>query len=243
MKALQTLLEWVPWQQKHPLLSAAGVTTILTDANISVDGIQHIATIPNQSNVEFHLYKDRTALGQAQFVTSWEYADSDNSAGQAMLHQEFDPRQHVVLQTKDAWLGSLWTDQNNNTDTPPLPEEAESCPMTANISDIHTTPSSISLSLSASCDGYVVFPHPFYPGWHGTIDGKKTPILRANLAFTAIFVPQGSHAIKLVYAPTSVIVGAMVSLLFIGILAISIAGKREIINRLLNTKKKQEAQI
>jgi len=32
----------------------------------------------------------------------------------------------------------------------------------------------------------------FHPGWRGKIDGKEVPIERANLAFKAISLTQGS---------------------------------------------------
>ena len=41
-------------------------------------------------------------------------------------------------------------------------------------------------------DGLAVILDPFYPGWTATVDGKPTPILRADFAFQAVPVTAGT---------------------------------------------------
>ena len=76
-----------------------------------------------------------------------------------------------------------------------------------------------------ACDGFVVFAEPFYPGWRVSVDGRRVPILRANMAFSAVMLPPGTHLIERRYVPLSLIVGAFASLLSCGILGWHVARK------------------
>jgi hypothetical protein len=58
----------------------------------------------------------------------------------------------------------------------------------------------------------LVFGDTAYPGWQADVDGAPTPILVADHAFRAVFVPPGRHTVTFVYAPRSVRVGLGVSL-------------------------------
>ncbi|MCB9799767.1 MAG: YfhO family protein [Candidatus Omnitrophica bacterium] len=41
----------------------------------------------------------------------------------------------------------------------------------------------------------------YYPGWHAYMDGKEIPIYPANLAFKAVLVERGEHALEFVFRP------------------------------------------
>jgi hypothetical protein len=59
--------------------------------------------------------------------------------------------------------------------------------------------------------GYVVLLDGYDPGWRAQVDGQRAPVLRANLAFRAIPVPEGTHRIELAYRPRGLLVGLSVS--------------------------------
>ena len=58
-----------------------------------------------------------------------------------------------------------------------------------------------------------------YPGWQARVDGKSTPVLRADYAFQAIAVPAGRSTVDLRFRPRSLYVGAALSVL--GLLVIA----------------------
>jgi hypothetical protein len=62
-----------------------------------------------------------------------------------------------------------------------------------------------------SQDGYLVFVENHDPAWQARVDGRPSPVLRANVAFLATPVPQGRHQVELRYAPNSVRLGVAVS--------------------------------
>ncbi len=73
-------------------------------------------------------------------------------------------------------------------------------------------PDRVRLLAELAHDGFVVLTDAFDPGWRVTVDGRPAPLLRANLAFRAVPVPAGRHVLAMVYRPTSVIAGLLVSL-------------------------------
>jgi uncharacterized membrane protein YfhO len=58
----------------------------------------------------------------------------------------------------------------------------------------------------------VVVAQAFYHPWQAYVDGKPTPLWRANHAFQVLEVPAGKHQIRLEYEDRSFIYGSIVSL-------------------------------
>lgn len=61
--------------------------------------------------------------------------------------------------------------------------------------------------------GYLVIDDGWFPGWTASIDGRATPVLRADYLLRAVRLPPGRHHARSVYAPLSFLLGAAVSLL------------------------------
>jgi len=49
--------------------------------------------------------------------------------------------------------------------------------------------------------GYLVSTDAYYPGWYAYVDGDRVPLLRANVAFRAVYVPAGEHDVSFRYEP------------------------------------------
>ena len=61
----------------------------------------------------------------------------------------------------------------------------------------------------------------FFPGWHATVDGRQVPIERWHEAFQAIQMPAGDHRLVFEFNPSSVPVGALISIIALaGLIAI-----------------------
>ncbi len=67
--------------------------------------------------------------------------------------------------------------------------------------------------------------HAFWEGWHATIDGRPTTILRADALVRAVVWPTGRHVLAMRYAPREVTLGMAVTsvgcLLLAGIAALA----------------------
>ncbi len=62
-------------------------------------------------------------------------------------------------------------------------------------------------------DGYLVLSDAYYPGWRATVDGDPVPILRADVMFRAVYVPQGEHMVEFSFVSPALRYGLVLSLL------------------------------
>ena len=62
---------------------------------------------------------------------------------------------------------------------------------------------SIEISVEAKENALLFVSENYYPGWKASVNGKNTPILRANYAFRAISVEKGQYAVRFFYDPWS----------------------------------------
>jgi hypothetical protein len=72
-------------------------------------------------------------------------------------------------------------------------------------------------TFSSSTGGYFVIATPAFPGWTAELDGHTVPIQQIAGVLPAIKVGPGTYTLRYVYAPSSVYVGAMLSV--VGLLA------------------------
>lgn len=72
----------------------------------------------------------------------------------------------------------------------------------------------LSFASSNSQSGLAVFSDIWYPyGWEAYVDGKQTPIIRANYVLRAIKVPAGNHTIEFKFRPSSYRIGDTIALI------------------------------
>jgi Bacterial membrane protein YfhO len=67
------------------------------------------------------------------------------------------------------------------------------------------------VDVNAPRDGVVFFSETYYPDRRAWVDGKRSPRMKANLAFTAVRVPAGTHRIELRYDVRALWAGAALS--------------------------------
>ena len=68
------------------------------------------------------------------------------------------------------------------------------------------------LDVTMENDGWVVSSLPAWKGWRAFIGGRSATIHFANHAYLGIRVPRGRHRVRLVYLPTTFVVGAGITL-------------------------------
>ncbi len=89
---------------------------------------------------------------------------------------------------------------------------------------LRITPEHARVLVNAPADGLLVLSENFYyPSWRATVDGIETPILRANVAQTAVPVRAGAHRVEMTLDSGAVKIGICVSIATLAlILAIAI---------------------
>lgn len=216
---LQRLVDELPWERKLPLLSAGTVTVILSSEKPSTTGLSAITEISNRSNLSFYLYRNKTAAKRVNLVTNWKVVSSDDEALQIMLSSKFDPRTYVVLRRSEGiseFPDEISRLQHSRTTNSGVYDQQK-----AEINIINSESTSLQLSVSNNQDGYLVFSEPFYPGWKVYVDGKSVPVLRANLAFSAVFLQAGEHEVERYYRPYSLLLGTLSSLVCCAVLILT----------------------
>jgi hypothetical protein len=85
-------------------------------------------------------------------------------------------------------------------------------------------PNRIDVKTVSSSPAILVLSENHYPGWRAYIDGGAVETLRVDYNLRGVALPAGSHLVKFVYQPKSVLVGLIVSLLTLASLLFWVAG-------------------
>jgi membrane protein YfhO len=85
--------------------------------------------------------------------------------------------------------------------------------------------SRVEVALEACGPGYLLLSDSHYPGWEATLDGTPVPVLRANAVMRAVRVPPGAHSVRFDYRPLSFRLGALLSVLALGALALALRSR------------------
>ena len=133
---------------------------------------------------------NRDACGNAWFVNEIKWANTADEEMDALNAGtfgdtakpagSFDPKNTAVVRAKfkDQLGGAISKDS------------------TASVKLAKYGLDEISFASNNSKDGLAVFADIYYKDWHAYIDGKETPIIRANYVLRALKVPAGQHKIE-----------------------------------------------
>jgi hypothetical protein len=118
-------------------------------------------------------------------VPSWKVASDPAGALRSVLDPSFDPRSEAVVERD-----------------PGIPQAASIdgstvAPGTASYRE--QTPEDVLISVNAAVDSLVVVRNNWDEGWSATVDGRPSPVLRADYFRQAVAVPPGRHEVRLVY--------------------------------------------
>jgi hypothetical protein len=75
------------------------------------------------------------------------------------------------------------------------------------------TPNEIILDVKTNSPGMLLLNDSYYPGWKATLDNMPTEIIRANVAFRAVWIPQGNHRVVFSYTPPLMGISIVIGLL------------------------------
>jgi len=81
----------------------------------------------------------------------------------------------------------------------------------AKVTDPKISNQAVDFGVEARVPAMAVIAQTYYHNWRAEIDGRPTPLLRANGAFQAVQVPAGGHRVHLYYEDEAFEVGAVVS--------------------------------
>jgi hypothetical protein len=151
-----------------------------------------LSKFDTRSNWNAHLYWLDDSLSRVYFVSGVRRARSQEDALDQWMLPDFPYWNTVVLES-EAHADRTGRDGAGS----------------ARISEYENH--RISCEVEARMPGFLVLLDSFYPGWRAYVDGRETPILRANYAFRAVEIPEGEHRVEFVYEPMAAKAGIAVS--------------------------------
>ena len=164
--------------------------------------------VPDQQTGAPVVQYNPDAMGNAWFVEKIVEAKTPN--------EECDMLMTLDLH-REAVVGSDYI--NNVKDLNPGADSL------AHISLTKYTPEYIEYDAECSKPGTVIFSEIFYPhGWKAIVDGKPADLYRANYMLRAMNLEPGKHHIRLEFRPESVDKGNVISMTFVVLMYLIIAG-------------------
>ncbi len=183
------------------------------DIRMPVDGFRPVVSANG-----FTLYENMHAFSRAFMVYDYKTADTHDQAFDLVKQDASQLSTTAVICREDTRYASFIPGNAvAGAGVKPAPAgEAEGTiegnKPAGKVSFEKYTPNYIKMRVDTSAPGLLVISNTYFPGWHASIDGKETKVLRTDYAFQGVFVPGGHHEVELNYMPLSFIIGLVVSL-------------------------------
>jgi hypothetical protein len=164
-----------------------------------------VATVPGLFAEPIRVFKVPHPLPRAYVVDGVRVADGPRAL-QELAAPDFDPERELILTSGE----------------PSRP--GASVPGTSRILELG--PDRVRLEADMARDGYLVLVDAYDPGWKAAVNGAPAPVLRANIAFRAVRLAAGRHAVELAYRPGTIKWGLSISAATLVLLLLLFAVRR-----------------
>lgn len=174
----------------------------------AIQGVTHV--VSSRSNVPLfgppepagsaYIYRGTGARPRARLLGRPVYAAGEAEAMTALDRLGHEVVDRLVVEDPDRPLAA---------GSGPDPDPGRSG--TARI--VRDEPEHVVVTVDSRADAYLVLADTFDPGWSATLDGRSVPIRAAWVAFRAVFVPAGHHAVVFRYEPAGFRLGLATSVL------------------------------
>lgn len=145
---------------------------------------------------KFYIYENKTAFPEYYFVSSAISFGGSDQILNAIKDSRYNLREVVLLEDKRG--GYVLNDAQDNI---------------VEVTKLESNANSSRISVRSENPGFLVTTNSYYPGWKVYVDGKKSKLLKANYAFSAVYLTKGEHEVVYKYIPESFLVGVVVSII------------------------------
>jgi hypothetical protein len=129
--------------------------------------------------------ENKNALGRVSFATNFIVMDSSKIV-QALRSNEYDYRNTIALLEKPS---ITFPEVRNDSPAPAAPP--------LSVTWKRYAPNDRAIKVTAPANGYLRISEVYYPGWKMFVDGKPSPLYRADLAWMAIPLTKGEHLVEM----------------------------------------------
>ena len=146
---------------------------------------------------EVKIYQNLDVLPRAFLVERAVVVKEPATILEALTRADFDPAVAVLLE--DLTSPRL-----------PPPEATSGGPGVAEVLSI--TANRVVVRARVPRPAYLVLSEVYYPGWRAWVDGKETPVYRADYLFRAVYLDPGSHDVVFTFRPRYYLMAGIASL-------------------------------
>ncbi len=197
------------------LFAAAGVRYVISlrktgDARfrlIRSISAETVRVANRKDRFQLYLYEYKGYQGRIFLAGRGRFLPSDGEIAKALGNKEGDLQKELILYGRK-------------------PGVVEYGPVKGRAWLVSYGPNRIEARYDADRDSLLYLSDTYYPGWRAYVDGKETPIYRANLAFRALDVPKGRHDVVFAYTPRCLYLGLLFTLAGIALCVVLLAADR-----------------
>ena len=183
-------------------LEALSVRWLLSSEPVDTNRTERVLRAPIAD-----LYRLKAPLPRVRFARNVRLIPDVKDIKRLSLAGELDPREVAIVHTPSdlALVESVQSGPLNGSYEARLTVDQAA----RTVAEVHS-----------ERGGLLVLADTFYPGWHATIDGAESQIIRVNVMHRGVAVPPGDHRITFEYRSPVVRLG--LKLTFAGLLALTV---------------------
>lgn len=203
---LGVLLERTPdWRVKRTILTASGVTLLLTPMRLVMQGIRPVGDF-NDGRHRLVLYRNELVPSRPQIFFRAERALSLDALAARLVARDFEARSTILL-------GG------------PAARELEGSG-SATVRTLSRRNHSAAYAVTLSAMGYLLCDIPAYRGWVASVDGRRAEVVPANGSASAVLLEAGTHRVEVSFEPLSWRIGAAITMMFAVVAALAVGLER-----------------
>ncbi|OFV21222.1 MULTISPECIES: YfhO family protein [Sphingobacterium] len=168
----------------------------LNEDVLDMFNVRYLITTDPQNQSQ-RIVRRSTAAGNAWFVDRVSFVKGNAEEMQAI--SSFDPH-------KEAFVNQQYQNE--------IKAKTSNASTTGEIKLTSYHPDKMQYEYTSANDAFAVFSEVFYDkGWKAYVDGKETPIIRADYILRALQLPAGTHKVEFVFDPESHKLGNVLTLI------------------------------
>jgi uncharacterized membrane protein YfhO len=151
------------------------------------------------------IYENQTALPRAFFVQRLVVVNSEKDVLDRMKSPDFNPEEVAYISQEEAQKIQKEIIAQRNI--------ASKEPFAGSINSVDYSANRVLLRTRANKSGFLILSDTYYPGWKAFVNGKEVPVVKVDHIIRGVFLKEGEHEVKFVFRPTTLIIGACISLI------------------------------
>jgi len=206
--------------QAKKLLDIFSVQQIVSAVPLTQEGLTITGSV-NRGGITMQVYKNEQSLPRVYLARDSVVAQTFEESMRKIQEATFILGKSILVEQIGT---SFW--QANQRARPESQKDAGQASMTERqddgiVSIMSESDTTIAIAVRQNTTPAVlVLTDTFYPGWHASIDGKKTALFPVNIRHRGVIVDSGDHTITFQFAPQSFTIGVWITaatILFIGV--------------------------